>query len=104
PEAVTMKTKPRNLLRNLLLWATGLALALSALPALAAEEAAGGGDVSPFSGDVGTALWTLVIFGIVIFVLGKFAWGPVLNILQSRETFVRDSLDAASAKREEAEA
>ncbi len=93
-----MTTKTRNLLSL----SAGLALALTALPALAEE--AGGGDVSPFSGDVGTALWTLVIFGIVLFVLGKYAWGPVLKVLQARETFVRDSLESAKKEREEAEA
>lgn len=94
-----MKTKTRNLLTL----STALVSILAALPAFA-EEAAGGADVSPFSGDVGTAIWTLVIFGIVIFVLGKYAWGPILKVLQSREAFVRDSLESAKREREEAEA
>jgi F-type H+-transporting ATPase subunit b len=49
-------------------------------------------------------LWTVVIFGLVLFVLGKFAWGPLLSTLQEREGFIRDSLAAAKADREEAEA
>ncbi len=95
----TMEIKMRRMLPLL----AGFAMVLTALPALAAE-AEGGGDVSPFAGDVGTALWALVIFGLVIFILGKYAWGPVLNVLQSRETFVRDSLEAAKRERTEAEA
>jgi F-type H+-transporting ATPase subunit b len=83
----------------------GLATALAPWPALAAEAPeAGGGAISPFAGDVGTAIWTVVIFGIVLFVLGKYAWGPVQNVLQSRESFIRESLERARAEREEAEA
>jgi len=83
----------------------GFAMALAPWPALAAEAPeAGGGTISPFAGDVGTAIWTVVIFGIVLLVLGKYAWKPVLQALQSRETYVRDSLEAAKREREEAEA
>lgn len=69
-----------------------------------AAEDTHGGAVSPFAGDFGTALWTLVIFIIVLVVLGKFAWGPILSGLQGRENFIRDSLDQAKKDREEAEA
>ena len=63
-----------------------------------------GGEASPFSGDVGTAIWTLVIFVIVLVVLGKFAWGPILSALQKREDFIRESLAQAKSDRESAEA
>jgi len=49
------------------------------------------------------AFWTLLIFGAVIFVLGKFAWKPVLSGLQKREQFIHDSLEQARADREQAE-
>jgi len=75
-------------------------LALS-LPATAsAQEAA----LNPFSGDVGNAIWTLVIFLLVVVVLGKFAWGPILTLLQEREQFIHKSLSAAKHERHEAEA
>ena len=80
-----------------------LALGLAALPALAAEEGSGGAN-NPFAGDIGNALWTLVIFALVLVVLGKFAWGPILKALQSREDFIRESLEKAQADRQEAEA
>lgn len=81
-----------------------VSMALAA-PALAAEAEHGeGGANNPFAGDFGNALWTLVIFGLVLFVLGKFAWGPILNTLQARETFIRESLETAKRDREEAEA
>jgi len=87
------------------MWLLGFAMALAPWPALAAEAPeAGGGTISPFAGDVGTAIWTVVIFGIVLLVFGKYAWKPVLQALQSRETYVRDSLEAAKREREEAEA
>jgi F-type H+-transporting ATPase subunit b len=68
--------------------------------AWAAEE----GDVNLFAGDIGNAIWTLVIFLTVILVLGKFAWGPMLSGLQRREQFIRDSLEQAKQDREAAQA
>jgi F-type H+-transporting ATPase subunit b len=75
---------------------------LSALPAFASEAAEA--EPGVFAGDIGNALWTLVIFGLVVFVLGKFAWGPILKGLQSREDFIHKSLADAKADREAAEA
>lgn len=76
-----------------------------AVPALAAEaEHAEAGSPNLFAGDVGNAIWTLVIFLLVVFVLGKFAWGPILNTLQTRENFIREALEKAKRDREEAEA
>ena len=79
-------------------YATGL---LASLPALAREEGEPGG---VFAGDVGNVIWTLIIFGLVVFVLGRFAWGPILSGLQSREAFIRESLESARRDREQAEA
>lgn len=80
---------------------TGL-LALTALPVYAAEEEAEA--LSPFAGNFGNAIWTLGIFLIVVLVLGKFAWGPILSLLQEREKFIHQSLSEAKRDREEAEA
>lgn len=77
-------------------------LALAALPAEAAD--APEATLSPFAGDVGNAIWTLGIFLIVVFVLGRFAWGPVLALLQQREAFIHKSLADAKHDRDEAEA
>jgi F-type H+-transporting ATPase subunit b len=78
-----------------------LAALLWASPLAAAEE---GGKLSPFAGDLGNALWTLVIFGLVVFILGKYAWGPLLSSMQEREKFIADALAAAQRDREQAEA
>lgn len=67
---------------------------------LAAEH---GGGESPFAGDLGNALWTVVIFVCVLVVLGKFAWGPILGALQKREQFIHNSLAQAKRDREQAE-
>lgn len=75
---------------------------LLATPAFAA--AAEGDTENLFAGDIGSAIWTVVIFLLVIFVLGKFAWGPVLSQLQAREDFIREALSSAKADREAAEA
>src|SRR5262247_3955755 len=60
--------------------------------------------LSPFAGNVGNAVWTLLIFVIVVLLLGKFAWGPVLSLLQQREEFIHKSLSDAKRDRDEAEA
>jgi F-type H+-transporting ATPase subunit b len=74
---------------------------LLAAPTLASEA---GGQGGPFEGNIGNALWTLIIFALVIVVLGKFAWKPILGGLQQREEFIRTSLTQAKADREAAEA
>ena len=76
-------------------------LLFTALPIHAQEHAAEGG-LSPFAGNLGNAIWTLGIFLLVVLVLGKFAWGPVLALLQQREEFIHRSLADAKHDRDEA--
>lgn len=68
-----------------------------------AADAHGGAEPNLLGGDIGNAIFTLIIFGIVIFVLGKFAWPNVLNALNERERFIRESLESAKSEREQAE-
>jgi F-type H+-transporting ATPase subunit b len=75
-------------------------VAFAASPVLASE----GGEENIFSGNLGNAVWTLVIFGVVLFVLGKYAWGPLLDTLQKREQFIHDSLAEAKQAHDEAKA
>jgi len=51
--------------------------------------------------DIGTIFWTTIGFGIVLFILGKFAWKPVLNILKERDNSIESALKAAEVAREE---
>jgi F-type H+-transporting ATPase subunit b len=69
-------------------------------PALAADEGGGG----LFAVDPGLFLWTLVVFLLVLYVLGKFAWGPILGALDAREQGIQKSIDDAAAMRAEAQA
>jgi F-type H+-transporting ATPase subunit b len=73
----------------------------SALPLLA-EEKGDSGNV--FAGDIGNAVWTIVIFLLLVVVLGKYAWGPILGGLQKREAFIREALEKAKQDRDDAEA
>ena len=84
-------------------FAAAVFLALAAASLHAAEEAPAAG-LSPFAGNIGNAIWTLLIFVVVVVVLGKFAWGPVLALLQQREQFIHKSLSDAKHDREQAEA
>jgi len=80
-------------------------LVLVAAPAVAAEGGhAEGGANNPFAGDIGNAIWTVIIFVGVLLVLGKYAWGPILKNLQARETFIFESLEKAKRDRDAAEA
>jgi F-type H+-transporting ATPase subunit b len=82
--------------------AAGLAVALTAMspaPAMAAEN--GGGAL--FSVDPGLALWTIIVFLLVLWVLKRFAWGPILGALEAREAGIRKSIDGAASMRAEAE-
>lgn len=53
--------------------------------------------------EVGTIFWTVVTFIILAFLLGRFAWKPLLQVLEERERTVRESLEEAQKARAEAE-
>jgi F-type H+-transporting ATPase subunit b len=76
-------------------------LMLVAASALGAEAEHGSAN-NPFAGDIGNAIWTVTIFLLVVVLLGKFAWKPILGALQKREQFILDSLAQAKTDREEA--
>ncbi len=49
----------------------------------------------------GLIFWQTIIFLIVLFVLGKFAWKPILGAINSRERSIADALEAAVSAKEE---
>jgi len=53
--------------------------------------------------EVGMIFWTLVTFVILAFLLGRFAWKPLLALLDERERSVRESLESARKARAEAD-
>lgn len=50
---------------------------------------------------IGLLFWMTLSFGILMFILAKFAWKPILNMLKEREHTIQDSLDMAKKAREE---
>lgn len=51
----------------------------------------------------GTIFWLVVIFGIVVFILKRFAWRPILYLLKERERSITVAMRAADKAREEVE-
>jgi F-type H+-transporting ATPase subunit b len=47
-------------------------------------------------------IYTLIVFGLLVFILGRFAWGPMMRGLDKREATLRKSHDDAEAARDEA--
>jgi len=49
----------------------------------------------------GLFFWQAIILLIVIFVLGKFAWKPIVAALEAREQGIQDALDSAEKARKD---
>ena len=54
--------------------------------------------------NVALSVWTAVTFLILLFVLGKFAWGPILQMIETREKTISDAIESAKKERAAAEA
>jgi len=85
-------------------WVCLFAGLIACVPAATAFAAGDGEGPNLFTGDLGNIFWSLLTFVIVLVLLGKFAWGPILGTLQKREDFIRSSLEQAKQDREKAEA
>jgi F-type H+-transporting ATPase subunit b len=53
--------------------------------------------------DPGLFIWTIVTFLVLLALLAKFAWRPLLLALESRQAMIRKSLDDAKQAKEELE-
>lgn len=51
--------------------------------------------------DIGLIFWTTITFIVLLIVLRKFAWKPVLGAVKKREQSIEDSLAEAEKAREE---
>lgn len=81
------------------------ALGVAALCAAGVASAAegGGGGSALLTPDLGTLIWTLITFAIFAFLLGRFAWPPMLAALKAREEAIASDLAKAESGRKEAE-
>jgi len=52
--------------------------------------------------DPGLMIWTAVTFGIAVFVLWRFAFGPIEKIIDERRAKVAETIEAAEGTRAEA--
>ncbi len=68
--------------------------------ALLSEGESKGGllDVNP-----GLIFWTVITFVILLLILKKVAWKPILNVLDEREKMIKESLEKSERAKEEAE-
>ena len=53
--------------------------------------------------DPGLFIWTILTFLVLLTLLAKFAWGPLLQALESRQEAIRKSLDDAQQAKQELE-
>jgi F-type H+-transporting ATPase subunit b len=91
----------------------------SLVPSVLAQEAAGDHDEpaaeagagdnhdgsegpAPLAVDPDLAIWTVVVFLLLFFILSKFAWPQISAALEERERKIADQLAAAAATHEEA--
>jgi len=51
----------------------------------------------------GLIFWQTLVFLIVLFILGKYAWKPIMESLKNREESIQEALDAAENARKDIE-
>jgi F-type H+-transporting ATPase subunit b len=51
----------------------------------------------------GLTIWTAITFLLLVVLLSKFAWGPIVKMLDERERTIRDAIEQAKKERAEAE-
>jgi len=70
---------------------------LSGVAQAAAEAGHGAEEGSPLLRfNPGVGIWAIVTFVLLLLILKKYAWTPILDALDARESAVRDSLEQAT--------
>jgi F-type H+-transporting ATPase subunit b len=54
--------------------------------------------------NLGLTIWTIVLFALFAFVMGKFGWTPLLKMIEEREKGIRGAVDGAQKAHTEAQA
>jgi F-type H+-transporting ATPase subunit b len=75
---------------------------LALAPRMAWAQGGGEGGGGLYDINTGLSAWTLIVFAILLFVLGKYAWGPILQQVEAREKGIQSQLDEAAARNAEA--
>lgn len=77
-------------------------LLLTATPALALAQEEAAARPSLLDPRTGVMFWTLILFLVLLFVLSKFAFRPLLSAVEARERSLEEAIAAAARDREEA--
>ncbi len=85
----------------LVLATTGSAWAADDAHKQGADPGGEAGKLDIFAGAVDLAIWTIVVFLILLFILSKFAWKPMLEGLKKREESIRGAVEEAKVARAE---
>ncbi len=51
--------------------------------------------------ELGLIVWQIIVFGVLFFLLSKFAWKPIISSLKERDQSIDDALQMAAKTREE---
>jgi F-type H+-transporting ATPase subunit b len=81
-------------------WAATAAAALVAVPT---PLFAAGGEKGLFEVNLGLSVWATVVFFALFGILWKFAWAPLLDVVNQREERIQGALDESAEARDEAQ-
>jgi F-type H+-transporting ATPase subunit b len=57
---------------------------------------------NPLAVDADLAFWTFIVFLVLLLVLAKFAWKPIVAALEAREHHIAENIEAAKRAQDEA--
>lgn len=75
---------------------------LAALTPVSLLAAEGEGTTPLFTVNLGTTVWTTLVFFALLGILWKFAWGPILAAVDAREKAIQGALDEAARQNQDA--
>jgi F-type H+-transporting ATPase subunit b len=79
-----------------------ITVVLASVTWASASEHAAEAEVGLFSGTFADALWTVISFVVLLAVLRKYAWGPLLKTLNARQEQIEQQLNTAQESRKRA--
>lgn len=81
--------------------AAAVILGAATLPAAASEG--GGAGAALIQPQIGTVFWTLITFLLLVALMARFAWKPLVGALETREKSIHETIEKAKLDREQAE-